>query len=92
MLFIFMYIHTLNPGFAVQVRLPRKMMEVDVMCPICMNAIDETMIIADCMHRFCSDCINQSLRLSKKVNLERQETGLGGDEIVAREGVCVRER
>ncbi|KAJ1469473.1 hypothetical protein T484DRAFT_1642737 [Baffinella frigidus] len=31
-----------------------------------MNAIEETMTIADCMHRFCADCINQCLSKSKK--------------------------
>ena len=48
------------------VRLPRKLIDVDLTCPICMNAIDECMTITGCLHRFCADCINQCLRLSKR--------------------------
>jgi hypothetical protein len=48
------------------VRLPKKLIDSDLTCAICMNIICETMIISDCLHRFCSDCISQCLRLTKR--------------------------
>ena len=48
------------------VRLPKRVIDSDLTCAICMNIICETMIISDCLHRFCSDCIGQCLRLSKR--------------------------
>ena len=48
------------------VRLPKKIIDSDLTCAICMNVICEAMTITDCLHRFCSDCISQSLRLSKR--------------------------
>jgi len=48
------------------VKLPKKIIDSDLTCAICMNIMCEAMIISDCLHRFCSDCISQSLRLSKR--------------------------
>lgn len=48
------------------VRLPKRIIDSDLTCAICMNIISEAMIISDCLHRFCSDCIGQCLRLSKR--------------------------
>eukprot|EP01054_Gregarina_sp_Poly1_P005449 Gregarina_sp_Poly_1__5448@NODE_287_length_10022_cov_246_780311_g248_i0_p9_GENE_NODE_287_length_10022_cov_246_780311_g248_i0NODE_287_length_10022_cov_246_780311_g248_i0_p9_ORF_typecomplete_len119_score18_08zfC3HC4_2/PF13923_6/8_5e12zfC3HC4/PF00097_25/8_3e08zfRING_2/PF13639_6/8e07zfRING_6/PF14835_6/2_7e06zfC3HC4_3/PF13920_6/1_3e05zfRING_UBOX/PF13445_6/9_6e06zfC3HC4_4/PF15227_6/2_4e05zfRING_5/PF14634_6/8_4e03zfRING_5/PF14634_6/0_00017Ubox/PF04564_15/3_7e03Ubox/PF04564_15/0_0015zfrbx1/PF12678_7/5_4e len=34
----------------------------DLACPICMGLCKEVMVVKDCSHRFCADCIQKWLR------------------------------
>jgi len=34
----------------------------ECMCPICLDALTDTRTNPECLHRFCGDCINESLR------------------------------
>jgi hypothetical protein len=56
------------------VRIPRKLINIDLNCPICMNVLEDTTTVVECMHRLfdplhknprylslCSDCINHRL-------------------------------
>lgn len=38
----------------------------ELMCPICLDILNQTMTTRDCLHRFCSACINKSLRTGNK--------------------------
>ena len=40
-------------------------LNLDLQCPICMNIIREPMA-TECLHRFCNNCIEKSLRFGKK--------------------------
>lgn len=35
-------------------------------CPICLGLINQTMVVMECLHRFCGDCIQKCLRLAIK--------------------------
>ncbi|KAK9284294.1 hypothetical protein L1049_023465 [Liquidambar formosana] len=35
----------------------------DVQCPICLGIIKKTRTVMECLHRFCRDCIDKSMRL-----------------------------
>ncbi|KAG3168872.1 hypothetical protein PI126_g3095 [Phytophthora idaei] len=35
-------------------------------CPICQGIIKETMVVMDCLHRFCGECISIAIRQSKR--------------------------
>ncbi|KAK4758935.1 hypothetical protein SAY87_020236 [Trapa incisa] len=35
----------------------------DVQCPICLGIIKKTRTVMDCLHRFCRECIDKSMRL-----------------------------
>ncbi|BAT14587.1 Os11g0578200 [Oryza sativa Japonica Group] len=35
----------------------------EVQCPICLGIIQKARIITECLHRFCRDCIEKSMRL-----------------------------
>lgn len=37
----------------------------EMKCPICLEIITDTMIVMECLHRFCKECIERSLRLVK---------------------------
>lgn len=37
----------------------------EMKCPICLEIIKDTMIVMECLHRFCKECIERSLRLVK---------------------------
>lgn len=36
------------------------------MCPICLDILNQTMTTRECLHRFCSACINKALRSGNK--------------------------
>jgi hypothetical protein len=38
-------------------------LDQELKCPICLSTYTETMITSECMHRFCRECIGDSLRL-----------------------------
>lgn len=35
-------------------------------CPICLDVVKGTMVVTECMHRFCQECIEKTMRLGKK--------------------------
>lgn len=41
-------------------------LNVELTCPVCLGILRETMTVMECLHRFCSECINTCLRLGKK--------------------------
>lgn len=38
----------------------------ELTCPVCLGIIHDTMTVLECMHRFCSECIEKCLRIGKK--------------------------
>ncbi|XP_068855295.1 E3 ubiquitin-protein ligase RING1 [Aphelocoma coerulescens] len=38
----------------------------ELMCPICLDMLKNTMTTKECLHRFCSDCIVTALRSGNK--------------------------
>lgn len=38
----------------------------ELMCPICLDMLKNTMTTKECLHRFCSDCIETALRSGNK--------------------------
>lgn len=38
----------------------------ELMCPICLDILNQTMTTRECLHRFCSACINKALRSGNK--------------------------
>lgn len=38
----------------------------ELMCPICLDILNQTMTTRECLHRFCSGCINKALRSGNK--------------------------
>lgn len=43
-----------------------KSLHRELMCPICLDILTKTMTTRDCLHRFCSDCINKAIRSGNK--------------------------
>eukprot|EP00501_MAST-03F_sp_TOSAG23-6_P002340 GSMAST32.ASY1.ANO1.2442.1 assembled CDS len=46
--------------------IPTQTLNTDLVCPICLGMLHETMIVMECLHRFCSECIQKCLRLGRK--------------------------
>ena len=40
----------------------KTLVKEECMCPICLDALTDTRTNPECLHRFCGDCINESLR------------------------------
>ena len=45
---------------------PLQDIQNELKCAVCLSIMDQPTVIPDCMHRFCFDCIDKSLRLGKK--------------------------
>lgn len=39
----------------------------ELMCPICLDMLKNTMTTKECLHRFCQECIITALRSGNKV-------------------------
>jgi len=48
----------------VNIRLPA--LNTELTCPICLGILRDTMLVMECAHRFCSECIQKCLRTGKK--------------------------
>ena len=46
--------------------LPLGQFTKELQCPICLGLLDSTLTSMECLHRFCSDCVNSSIRKVKK--------------------------
>lgn len=40
----------------------------ELMCPICLDMLKNTMTTKECLHRFCSDCIVTALRAGSVIS------------------------
>eukprot|EP00842_Homolaphlyctis_polyrhiza_P004309 jgi/Hompol1/487/HPOL_005324-RA len=49
-----------------KVTLQIKALNSDLKCPICLNILCNTTVTLDCLHRFCRQCIFDSLHFGKK--------------------------
>ncbi len=45
--------------------LPLDALNAELLCPVCLCLMREP-VVTECMHRFCTECIEKSLRLGKK--------------------------
>uniref|UniRef100_A0A8C3FGC8 RING-type E3 ubiquitin transferase n=1 Tax=Chrysemys picta bellii TaxID=8478 RepID=A0A8C3FGC8_CHRPI len=56
----------------------------ELMCPICLDMLKNTMTTKECLHRFCSDCIVTALRSGaqrvRKLHQESDNTTFSGGE------------
>ncbi|CEG41141.1 zinc finger domain containing protein [Plasmopara halstedii] len=43
-----------------------RQLNADLTCPICLGIIKMAMVVMECLHRFCSDCISTAIRQSKR--------------------------
>jgi len=48
------------------ITMPIRILNRDLTCPICLNIIQNTLTVMECLHRFCNACISKSLRTGKK--------------------------
>uniref|UniRef100_M4BE16 RING-type E3 ubiquitin transferase n=1 Tax=Hyaloperonospora arabidopsidis (strain Emoy2) TaxID=559515 RepID=M4BE16_HYAAE len=46
--------------------LSMRQLNADLTCPICLGIIKETMVVMECLHRFCRACISTAIRHSKR--------------------------
>jgi len=46
--------------------LPLQDLTSEFQCPICLGYMKKTSIVMECLHRFCYDCIQKSLRVGRK--------------------------
>ncbi|CAI5724282.1 unnamed protein product [Hyaloperonospora brassicae] len=46
--------------------LSMRQLNADLTCPICLGIIKETMVVMECLHRFCRTCISTAIRHSKR--------------------------
>eukprot|EP01101_Sappina_pedata_P013675 TRINITY_DN992_c0_g1_i1.p1 TRINITY_DN992_c0_g1~~TRINITY_DN992_c0_g1_i1.p1 ORF type:complete len:756 (+),score=245.17 TRINITY_DN992_c0_g1_i1:52-2268(+) len=48
------------------VRVPFDSLLSEFTCPVCLGLFEKTMLVVNCFHRFCSECISRSLRVGKR--------------------------
>lgn len=51
----------------------------ELMCPICLDMLKNTMTTKECLHRFCADCIITALRSGCVSAARDTARGQGGD-------------
>ncbi len=47
-------------------RISTREINVELTCPVCLDLCKGTMVLKDCLHRFCKVCIDKSLRIGNK--------------------------
>ena len=47
-------------------RIPQRALNSELTCPVCLGIIRDATSVMECLHRFCSACIEKSLRFGKK--------------------------
>ena len=50
-----------------QISVNPRSLQNEVICPICLEILHNTMTTKECLHRFCSECITTALRNGNKV-------------------------
>eukprot|EP00466_Bigelowiella_natans_P014995 jgi/Bigna1/33410/e_gw1.2.209.1 len=48
------------------VRIQQRTLNADLTCPVCLGILRDTMTVMNCLHRFCAECIELSLRMGRK--------------------------
>lgn len=43
-----------------------RLLHRELMCPICLDILNQTTTTRECLHRFCLNCINKAMRSNKK--------------------------
>lgn len=51
---------------ATEIAVSPRSLHSELMCPICLDMLKDTMTTKECLHRFCSKCINQALSTGKR--------------------------
>ncbi|CAI5730126.1 unnamed protein product [Peronospora destructor] len=46
--------------------LSMRQLNANLTCPICLGIMKKTMVVMECLHRFCRDCISTAIRHSKR--------------------------
>lgn len=54
----------------------------ELMCPICLDMLKNTMTTKECLHRFCADCIITALRSGWVSNLRPLGGSLRGVQLL----------
>jgi len=49
-----------------EIAVPAKDLHTELMCPICLDLLRQTMTTKECLHRFCHECIITALRSGNK--------------------------
>lgn len=49
-----------------ELSVPQATLKQELTCPICLRIFRKTMVVMDCLHRFCDECVSTSLRLGRK--------------------------
>lgn len=49
-----------------QSRIPARLLNAELTCPICLSIVRSTHTFMECLHRFCQECIEKYLRLGQK--------------------------
>ncbi|KAL5571128.1 hypothetical protein UlMin_020725 [Ulmus minor] len=55
--------HATSQAIPRSVRIELAELRKDVQCPICLGIIKKTRTVMECLHRFCRECIDKSMRL-----------------------------
>lgn len=45
---------------------PARSINMELTCPVCLGILHNTMIVMECLHRFCGECIQKCLRVGRK--------------------------
>eukprot|EP01031_Cornospumella_fuschlensis_P044640 gene44640-54589_t len=53
-----------NGRISVPLNKLRAIIEEDLTCPVCLDRIDSTSTVSTCLHRFCTECLERTLRLN----------------------------
>ena len=54
-----------KPKVDQEFKIPLRKLNIELECPICLQILHETTVVKECMHRFCSECIQKCLRVGK---------------------------
>jgi hypothetical protein len=68
---------TIETDNTVKKTLSTKVLDSELRCPICLMYLKNTHIVMLCLHRFCGDCIQKSIRIGKKGGFEGLGWGFG---------------
>jgi len=49
-----------------EITLRVRTLNADFTCPICLGIMRDTMTVMECLHRFCRECIEMSIRMGRK--------------------------
>lgn len=56
---------TPRPPIEEEITISSRYINMELTCPICLRILHKTEIVMECLHRFCSECIQKCLRVGK---------------------------